>query len=323
MGGLLILFPGQGSQSAGMAEHLWDYPGARATFAEAGAMLGWDIGELCRHGSMEELTRTDRTQLAVLTCSVAAWRVLEEEGVSFVVAAGHSLGEYSALVATGHLDFADALQVVEQRGRAMQVCSGERGGAMAAIIGLESEVVEEVCASLPEVWLANYNAPGQLVISGSVESVRAAGELAQTRGAKRVLPLPVSGAFHTSFMAGAAETLSGALAGVTFGAGDAVAQGPGGGATGRGRFFSTTEVRYPQSGELAGVLARQLTSPVRFTQSMEALLLGPDAPDQGLEVGPGNVLTGLMKRIARDLPMAATGDGDGLRKALEAVVAGC
>ncbi len=110
-----------------MAEYLWDYPIARATFAEAGEMLGWDIGELCRHGSMEELTRTDRTQLAVLTCSVAAWRVLEEEGASFSVAAGHSLGEYSALVATGHLDFADALRVVEQRGRAMQACA-ERAG---------------------------------------------------------------------------------------------------------------------------------------------------------------------------------------------------
>jgi [acyl-carrier-protein] S-malonyltransferase len=319
---LLILFPGQGSQSAGMAEHLWDYPTARATFAEAGEMLGWDIGELCRYGSMEELTRTDRTQLAVLTCSVAAWRVLEEEGASFMVTAGHSLGEYSALVATGHLDFADALRVVEQRGQAMQICSGERGGTMAAIIGLESEVVEEVCASLPEVWLANYNAPGQLVISGSAESVRAAGELAQARGAKRVLPLPVSGAFHTSFMAGAAETLSGALAGVVFGDGATAAQGPGGDATGRGRFFSTTEVRYPEPGELAGVLARQLISPVRFTQSLEALLRGPDAPDRGLEVGPGAVLTGLMKRIARDLPMAAAGDSDGLRKALDAVAAG-
>jgi [acyl-carrier-protein] S-malonyltransferase len=303
----LLLFPGQGSQSAGMAEHLWDYPTARATFAEAGDMLGWDIGELCRHGSMEELTRTDRTQLAVLTCSVAAWRVLEEEGASFMVAAGHSLGEYSALVATGHLDFADALWVVEQRGQAMQICSGERDGTMAAIIGLESEVVEEVCASLPEVWLANYNAPGQLVISGSAESVRAAGELAQARGAKRVLPLPVSGAFHTSFMAGAAETLSGALAGVVFGDGANVAQGPGGDGIVRGRFFSTTEVRYPEPGELAGVLARQLTSPVRFTQSMEALLRGPDAPDRGLEVGPGAVLTGLMKRIARDLQMDGPG----------------
>jgi malonyl CoA-acyl carrier protein transacylase len=125
---LLILFPGQGSQAAGMAEYLWDYPVARATFAEAGQILRWDIGELCRHGSMEELTRTDRTQVALLTCSVAVWRVLEEGGASFTVAAGHSLGEYSALVATGQLAFPDALRVVEQRGRAMQTCAEERGG---------------------------------------------------------------------------------------------------------------------------------------------------------------------------------------------------
>ena len=319
MGGLLILFPGQGSQSAGMAEYLWDYSAARATFAEAGETLGWDIGELCRHGSMEELTRTDRTQLAVLTCSVAVWRVLEENGAPFMVAAGHSLGEYSALVATGHLTFADALRVVEQRGRAMQACAKERGGAMAAIIGLESEIVEEICASFPEVWLANYNSPGQLAISGSVESVRAAGELAQDRGAKRVLALPVSGAFHTPFMGGAAETLSRALAGVVFGAG--TAHEAGGDGTGRGRFFSTTEMRHPEPDELGDVLARQLTSPVRFTQSMDALLLGSGAPDQGLEVGPGNVLTGLMKRIARDFPMRATGDGDGLQGAIDAFAA--
>ncbi|MCL5735477.1 MAG: ACP S-malonyltransferase, partial [Actinobacteria bacterium] len=130
MSGLLILFPGQGSQSAGMAEYLWEFPTARRTFSEAGALLGWDIGELCRHGTMEELTRTDRTQLTILTCSTAVWRLLEEKGVSFSVAAGHSLGEYSALVATGHLSFSDALRVVDVRGRAMQACGEERGGTI-------------------------------------------------------------------------------------------------------------------------------------------------------------------------------------------------
>ena len=306
-----------------MAEYLWDYPVARATFAEASQVLGWDIGELCRHGSMEELTRTDRTQVAVLTCSVAVWRVLEDEGASFVVAAGHSLGEYSALVATGHLTFPDALGVVEQRGRAMQTCSEERGGTMAAIIGLEDGTVEEVCASLADVWLANYNSPGQVVISGSVESVRAACDLALVRGAKRALALPVAGAFHTPFMAGAAESLSRALAGVVFaGDGNGGADGSGGAGAVRGRFFSTTEVRHPRADELAAVLARQLMSPVRFTQSVNTLLQGAEAPDAGLEIGPGNVLSGLMKRIARDLPMASTGDGDALRRALDTLQAG-
>jgi [acyl-carrier-protein] S-malonyltransferase len=304
MGGLLILFPGQGSQKAGMAEYLWDFPVARETFAEAGEVLGWDVGELGRHGSMEELTRTDRTQLTILTCSVAAWRVLEEHGASFAVAAGHSLGEYSALVATGRMTFSDALRVVDVRGRGMQACAEERGGTMAAIIGLENAVVEEICSSLSDVWLANYNSPGQLVISGSVESVRAATELAQAQGAARVLPLPVSGAFHTPFMAGAAVSLERALAKVKFSAG-------------RGKFFSTTELRYPGPDELAEVLARQLMSPVKFAQSMETILRGGEAPGAGLEVGPSNVLTGLMKRIVRDFPIVPTGDGNALQKALE------
>lgn len=289
-----------------MAEHLWEFPVARAAFAEAEEVLGWDVGELCRHGAMEDLTRTDRTQLTILTCSVATWRVLEEKDASFLVAAGHSLGEYSALVATGHMSFADALRVVDVRGRGMQACAEQRGGTMAAVIGLDTEVLEEACSALSDVWFANYNSPGQLVISGAVDAVRAAGELAMAVGAKRVLPLPVSGAFHTPLMAGAAEALAEALDQVRF-------------TRGARRFFSTTELCYPKPEELAGVLARQLMSPVKFMQSMEALLSATDAPDNGLEMGPGAVLTGLMKRIARDLPMTSTGDAESLRKALEAV----
>ncbi len=304
MAGTLILFPGQGSQAVGMGEHLWEYPVARGTFAEATDVLGWDIGELCRHGSMEELTRTDRTQLAVLTCSVAAWRALAEAGAGFTSAAGHSLGEYSALVAAGNLSFADAVHVVEARGRAMQACADERGGAMAAVIGLDDEAVEQVCTSVAGVWVANYNSPGQVVISGSIEGVRAAGEAATVAGAKRVVPLAVAGAFHTPLMAGAAEALSQALSEVTF-------------LAGTGTFFSTTEVREPESGEVAAVMARQLMSPVRFSQSVEALLKSQEPPAMGLEVGPGNVLSGLVKRIARELPVASTGDGESLRKAIE------
>ena len=304
MSTVLVLCPGQGSQTAGMAEHLWDFAVGRETFAEASEVLGWDVGELCLHGSMEELTRTDRTQLTILTCSVAVWRILEAAGATFQVAAGHSLGEYSALVATGHMGFADALRVVDVRGRGMQACAEERSGTMAAIIGLDGAIVEEVCSSLADVWIANYNSPGQVVISGGVEAVRAAGEEAQAKGAKRMLPLPVSGAFHTPFMAGAAEALAEALAEVPF------EEGP-------RRFFSTTELRYPAADELAAVLARQLMSPVRFTQSVEALVKGADTPERGLEIGPGNVLTGLVRRIAPDLPMASTGDGETLKKALE------
>lgn len=312
MSPLLLLFPGQGSQTPGMAEHLWEYPAARGTFAEASEALGWDVGELCRFGTMEELTRTDRTQLAILTCSVATWRLLQKRGLTFAVAAGHSLGEYSALVATGHMSFADALAVVDVRARAMHDCGLEREGTMAAVLGLEDHEVDEVCAGIGDVWAANYNAPGQVVISGSPAAVRAAGDAAKARGAKRVLPVPVSGAFHTPFMAGAAEHLAEALAGVTFTPG--AAEGA--------AFFSTTEVRYPAPEELAEVMARQLVSPVRFTESIGAIINGPHEPDHALEVGPGNVLCGLMKRIHRATPAAATADAESLNKALTAIAAG-
>ncbi len=306
MSGVLILFPGQGSQKPGMAEYLWDFPVARDVFSEAGDVLGWDVGELCLRGTMEELTRTDRTQLTILTCSVAAWKVLEEKGATFTVAAGHSLGEYSALVASGRMSFADALRVVDVRGRGMQACGEQRGGTMAAIIGMDDAAVEEICASLSEVWVANYNSPGQIVISGSVESVKEAGDLAKEAGAARVLPLPVSGAFHTPFIEGAAVALQKALAGVTF-------------EPGTGRFLSTTEVHYPEPGEMAKVLSDQLMSPVKFTQSMQKVLGGQGAPSSGFEVGPGNVLTGLMKRIDKAFPMASTGDSATLQAALEQI----
>lgn len=309
LGALLLLFPGQGSQKPGMAEHLWAYPSARDTFSEAADVLGWDVGRLCRTGSMEELTRTDRTQVAILTCSVATWRLLDERGATFAVAAGHSLGEYSALVAAGHMTFADALAVVDVRARAMHDCGLEREGAMAAVLGLDDEEVEDICAGIDEVWTANYNSPGQVVISGSPAAVRAAGDAAQARGAKRVLPVPVSGAFHTPFMEGAAERLADALARVEF--------SPGRGA--RSSFFSTTEVRYPAPHELRELLARQLVSPVRFTQSIQAILTGENAPDHALEVGPGNVLGGLMKRIDKHVRAAATADAVGLGNALAAV----
>jgi [acyl-carrier-protein] S-malonyltransferase len=201
------------------------------------------------------------------------------------------------------MSFADALKVVDERGRAMQACGEKLGGTMAAVLGLDRDALDEVCASVGNVWPANYNSPGQIVISGGAEAVREAGEVALGRGAKKVMPLAVGGAFHTPFMAGAA------LSGVQF--------TQGGGAS----FFSTTEVRYAKPNELAGILAGQLMSPVRFTQSIQALVEGVNAPDRALEVGPGNVLGGLVKRIARDLPVAGTGDAQALQKALEAGVA--
>ena len=292
MGGVLLLFPGQGSQSVGMGRHLWEtYPVSRDVAHEAEDLLGWDLRGLCLDGPMAELTRTDKAQLAIFVCSVAAWRVLEEAGLAFEVAVGHSLGEYSALVATGQVAFADALRVVEARGRAMWECGQRQAGAMAAIIGLSDDEVDAVCAEVDGVWVANYNCPGQVVVSGSPEAVEAASRLALDRGARRTLALPVSGAFHSPLVAGAAGELRSALTEVAFGV------------AARGRFFSTTELRYPEPQDMEETLVRQLTSPVRFTQSMRALL--PELAS-AVEVGPGGVLSGLVKRVSSGFPVFGT-----------------
>jgi [acyl-carrier-protein] S-malonyltransferase len=298
---LLLLFPGQGSQVVGMGRYLWDhYESGREVFGEAEELLGWDLRGLCLDGPADALTRTDNAQVAIFVCSVAAWRVLEQRGVTFDIALGHSLGEYSALVATGHLSFADALRVVERRGKAMWACGEQQAGTMAAVLGLDDVAVDEVCRDVGGVWPANYNAPGQVVISGEPGAVARAADVAKERGAKRVLPLQVSGAFHSPLVAGAAEDLAGVL--------QTVAVGP---AT-HGRFFSTTEVRYPEVDEIRGVLVRQLTSPVRFSQSIVAL--GGEVA-HGIEVGPGGVLAGLVKRVAPGVPVYGTADAAGLEDA--------
>lgn len=305
MSRVALLFPGQGSQAVGMGRHLWEgEPSAAAVFAEAEEILGWDLRALCADGPLEDLTRTDRAQPAIFTCSVATWRVMEERGAAFEVALGHSLGEYSALVAVGHLTFADALAVVKRRGEAMWACGQRQAGTMAAILGLDDEAVEALCAEAGEAWPANYNSPGQVVISGSPEGVRRASELAAGRGARKVMPLQVSGAFHSPLVADAAEELAAVLASVPIGAGRT------------GRFFSTTELRYPEADELRDVLLRQLTSPVRFTGSVVRALEGVDV---GVEVGPGAVLAGLTKRVRRDLPVLGTGDSASLEGSIARV----
>lgn len=308
MGDLLLLFPGQGSQVVGMGRHLWEaYPDAREVFSEAEDLLGWDLRGLCLDGPIDELTRTDRAQPAIFVCSVAAWRVLEGAGVDFRVTVGHSLGEYSALVATGQLDFAAGLRVVESRGAAMYACGQEQAGTMAAIIGLADGDVDALCAEVGDVWPANYNCPGQVVVSGRPDAVEAASRLARERGARRALPLHVSGAFHTPLVAGAARQLADVLDGVAIHA------------PARGSFFSTTELRYPETDDVKETMVRQLTSPVRFTQSMGMLL---DSLESGLEVGPGAVLAGLVKRSSGQFPVLGTGDAASLKDALKRLTNG-
>src|SRR5580658_2289564 len=220
MSGVVFLFPGQGSQYAGMGRELAEsFPAARAVFEEADRVLGFSISELCFSGSEEALKLTANTQPAILTASVAAYRVLAEKGVQPDFVAGHSLGEYSALVAAGGLEFADAVRLVRRRGEYMQSAVPEGVGAMAAILGLAPAQVADLCRKAAEgqvVAPANLNSPEQTVISGHAEAVKRAVELASAGGAKRAVMLPVSAPFHSSLMKPAAQRLEADLRATVF-----------------------------------------------------------------------------------------------------------
>jgi [acyl-carrier-protein] S-malonyltransferase len=286
-----LLFPGQGSQFVGMGRDLAEeFPEARAAFQEADEALGSSLSELCWSGPEEELTLTVNAQPAILTHSVAAWRVLSKAHPHAVVAAGHSLGEFSAYVAAGALDFADAVRVVRRRGELMYRSGTERPGSMAAVIGLDDAVIEQVCAEASAggegvVVAANFNAPGQVVVSGDVTALHRAEAALKAAGAKRVLPLNVSGAFHSPLMTVAEPGLREALETVTM----------------RDPSFpvvSNVTGQPVSDAELARrLLVDQLTSAVRWVASVEAMKAA--GVEEFREVGPGSVLTGLLKRIDR------------------------
>jgi len=280
-----MLFPGQGSQFVGMGRDYYEaFPEARAVYQSANARLGFDITELSFSGDMEELTRTHNAQPAILLHSIAVLAVLESRGVSPSVVAGHSLGEFSALVAAGFVRPLDALEIVRQRGELMYEAGLERPGAMAAIIGLDEAITEECVAAIDGVVvIANYNSPVQLAISGEVAAVEAASVACKEAGAKRALPLPVSGAFHSPLMEPTVKEFRKYIS-----------------------KFNYDRLRVPWVANVTGavvedasqvldLLARQLSSPVRWTDSMR--VFADTCPDPVYEVGPGKVLTGLMKRI--------------------------
>ncbi|MFQ5585266.1 MAG: ACP S-malonyltransferase [Thermodesulfobacteriota bacterium] len=290
-GHFALIFPGQGSQFPGMGRGFFDtFTTARETFEEANDLLGYDITRLCLEGPVEELNRTRNTQPALLTVSTAIYRVLAEEvSLSPRFVAGHSLGEYTALVAAGVLDFTDAVKLVALRGRFMQEAVPDGVGAMAAILGLSSDLVTELCsASSGEGSVAvpaNINSPEQIVISGNREAVERASLLAKEKGAKRVVPLPVSVPSHSPLMKGAAERLSRAMEAVEFGR-------PG------APVITNVEAEPLTSGEEAReLLVRQLYSPVRWVDSIRRMVA--EGVEVIVEVGPGKVLTGLAKRIER------------------------
>ena len=294
MSKLALMFPGQGSQAVGMGCDLCAaHPQMRDTYAEASDILDFDLEIVCA-GPAEALARTDITQPALLANSIGIFRILAEEGLKFDAAFGHSLGEYSALVATGAVSFEDALHLVRTRGREMLAAAEAEPGGMAAIIGLGDDTVEELCAGIDGVWPANFNSPGQVVVSGRRAALDDLAAKATAAGAKRVLPLAVSGAFHSPLIAAAQAPLRAELATTAWRTPDPA-------------FFSACSLEF-ETGDFVELLSRQLVSPVRFTASVNKLYAA--GYDSYLEVGPGSVLSGLVKRIAPEATVARAADAD-------------
>lgn len=303
-----FVFPGQGSQTLGMlADLATQYPIVEATFSEASSVLGYDLWQLVQQGPAEELNKTWQTQPALLAASVAIFRVWQQQdGKAPAIMAGHSLGEYSALVCAGVLDFQAAIRLVELRGKLMQEAVPEGTGAMSAIIGLDNAAIAKACEESAQgqvVSPVNFNSPGQVVIAGNKEAVERAGAACKAAGAKRALPLPVSVPSHCALMKPAADKLAIALQEITFSA----PQVP---------VVNNVDVRTETDPEaIRSALVRQLYSPVRWTESVE--FMAAQGVTLLLEVGPGKVLTGLTKRIVDTLTAAAVNDAASLTAALE------
>ncbi|MEQ1976098.1 ACP S-malonyltransferase [Xenorhabdus sp. SGI240] len=307
MSDFAMVFPGQGSQSLGMlADLAAEFPLVEQTFAEASAVLGYDLWTLVQQGPIEELNKTWKTQPALLAASVAIWRVWQEKGGKAPsIMAGHSLGEYSALVCAGVIDFQQAIKLVELRGKLMQEAVPEGQGAMYAIIGLDNESIAKACEASAQgqiVSPVNFNSPGQVVIAGEKEAVERAGAACKAAGAKRALPLSVSVPSHCALMKSAAEQLAAALQDVEFNQ----PQFP---------VVNNVDVKVEKSADaIRDALVCQLYNPVRWTESVEYIAgLGVE---QLLEIGPGKVLTGLTKRIVDTLSAVAVNDVSSLTVAL-------
>ncbi|MEJ2763153.1 ACP S-malonyltransferase [Photobacterium sp. MCCC 1A19761] len=294
-----IVFPGQGSQAVGMlAELAAQYAVVQETFAEASEALGYDLWALVQNGPAEALNETHRTQPALLTASVAIWRVWQQQGgAQPTVLAGHSLGEYSALVCAGVMDFKDAVKLVELRGQLMQEAVPAGVGAMSAIIGLDNDAIAKACEEAAQGQVCspvNFNSPGQVVIAGNKEAVERANVLCKEAGAKRAMPLPVSVPSHCALMKPAAEKLAVALEAVAFNA-PAIP------------VINNADVAVETDpAAIKQALVKQLYGPVRWTESVERM--AADGIETLLEMGPGKVLTGLTKRINRALGGAAVND---------------
>lgn len=308
-----LVFPGQGAQSVGMLDALAEaYPVVRETFAEASNAIDLDLWRLASEGPAELLDATEQTQPVLLTASIAALRALESHGgLAPAAVAGHSLGEYAALVAAGTLSLSDAVRLVRRRGLLMAEAVPAGQGAMAAILGLDNEAIAEACAEAAGdevVSPANFNAPGQIVISGHRAAVERAIEGCKARGAKRALPLPVSGPFHSALMVPAAEAFRADLEAVSF----QPAAVP--------VYQNVTAAPTQDPAVLRDQLLVQLSAPVQWTRSVQAM--GAAGITAAVECGPGAVLATMVRRIDKGMACHATGSPEALSKTREALEAG-
>ncbi|MCE5372578.1 ACP S-malonyltransferase [Proteus mirabilis] len=302
-----MVFPGQGSQAIGMLAELAEhYPIVTETFAQASDVLGYSLWDLVQNGPEEELNKTWKTQPALLAASVAIWRVWQEkQGKMPQMMAGHSLGEYSALVCAGVIDFAAAIKLVELRGQLMQEAVLAGTGAMYAIIGLDNDAIAKACEEAAQgqvVSPVNFNSPGQVVIAGNKEAVERAGALCKEAGAKRALPLAVSVPSHCALMKPAADKLAVALQEIEFKQPEI-------------QVVNNVDVKaQTDANAIRDALVRQLYNPVRWTETVE--FIADKGITQLLEIGPGKVLTGLTKRISKEMNAAAVNDIASLDAAL-------
>jgi [acyl-carrier-protein] S-malonyltransferase len=305
-GKVAFCFPGQGSLEAGMGREIAEVPEAREVLALASRVADLDLIHLTFDAPEDELVETDVQQPALVATSLAVLAAIRSRGIKPDFVVGHSVGEFAALAAAGALRVEEAIALVRERGLAMAEAARRNPGSMAAILGLEDETVERICRRILNVWPANYNCPGQIVVSGENPAVDEACEAAADAGARRAVKLRVSGAFHSPLVAKAADRLRPALEKVKFNEPSAP-------------FMSTVTARVENARRAGPLLVDQLTAPVRFTQAAQALM--KEGANTFVEVGPGNVLSGLVKRIDRSAKTISVGSPDAIDKLEETLAA--